>query len=83
MEQIREGISGDGLEGIFWEEGQPSCVQSKLEHLHGCSGYSFLWQFVPVQDYANAERMLAATGLTPRLMYLESMTSKPNVGGAS
>ncbi len=83
MDQIWEGALGDGLEGNFWEEGLPSYVQSKLEYLHGCSGHNFLWQFVPVRDYSNAERMLAATGLTPLLANLESMTSKPDAGGGS
>ncbi len=68
MEQIRDGVFGDGLEGNFWKEGLPSCVQSKLECLHECSGHDFHWQFVPVRDYSNAERMLAATGLTPLLV---------------
>ncbi len=27
----REGVSGDGLEGNFWEEGLPTCIQAKLE----------------------------------------------------
>ncbi len=48
-----------------------------------CSGHNFLWQFVPVRDYSNAERMLAAAGLTPLLVHLESMTSKSNAGGGS
>ncbi len=73
MEQIREGVLGDGVEGNFREEGLPSCVQSKRECFHGCSGHNFLWQFVPLRNYSNAERMLAATGLTP----------KPNAGGGS
>ncbi len=80
MEQIREGVLGDRLEENFWEEGLPSCVQLKLECLQGCSGHNFLWQFVPVRDYSNAERMLVATGLTPLLVNLESMTSKPTAG---
>ncbi len=83
MEQIWEGVLGDGLEGNFWEEGLPLCVQSKFECFHGCSGHNFLWQRVPVRDYSNAERMLAARGLTPLLAHLESMTSKPNAGGGS
>ncbi len=33
VEQIREGLSGDGLEGDFWEEGLPSCTQSQLRYL--------------------------------------------------
>ncbi len=83
MEHIREGVLGDGLEGNFWEERLPWCVQSKLECLHGCSGHNLIWQFVPVRDYSNAERMLAATSLTPLLVNLESMTSTPNAGGGS
>ncbi len=43
---------GDGLEGNFWEEGLPLCVQSKFECLRGCSGHNFLWQLVPVRDYS-------------------------------
>ncbi len=31
VEQIWEGVLGDGLEGNFWEEGLPLCVQSKFE----------------------------------------------------
>ncbi len=80
MEQIQGGVSGDGLEGNFWEEGLPSCVQSKLECLHGCSGHNFLLRFVPVWDYSDAERMLTATGLTLLLVNLEGVTSKPNTG---
>ncbi len=82
VEQIREGVLEDGLEGNFWEEGLPLCVQSRFECLHGCSGHNFLWQFVPERYYSNAERMLAATSPTPLLMNLQSMTSNPNaVGG--
>ncbi len=73
----------DGLQGNFWEEGQPLCVQSKLECRHGCSGHNSLWQFVPIRDYSNAERKLAVTGLTPLLVNLESMTSKLNASGGS
>ncbi len=58
-----EGVLRDGLEGNFWEEGLPFCVQSKLECLHGCSGHNILWQLVPARDYSNAERMLAVTSL--------------------
>ncbi len=81
VEQIREGEFGVGLEDTSGKRDRQSCVQSKLEYPHGCSGHNFLWQFAPVWDYLNAERMLAATGLTPLLLNLESMTSKPNVGG--
>ncbi len=42
-----------------------------------------VWQLVPVRDYSNAERMLTATGFTPLLVNLASMTSKPNAGGAA
>ncbi len=83
MDEIREGVLGNGLEGNFWEEGLPSCVQSKLECLHGCSGHNILWQLIPVWDYSDAERMLATTSLTPLLVNLQSMTSKPNAGGGS
>ncbi len=83
MEQIREGVLGDGLQGNLWEEGLPSCVQSKLECPHGCSGHNFLWQFVPLRDYAKAERMLMATGFTPLLVNLENMSLKPNAGGGN
>ncbi len=83
MEQIWEGVLGDGLEGNFWEAGLPLCVQSKFECLHGCSRHNILWQLVPVWDYSDAERMLAPTSLTPLLVNLQSMTSKPNAGGGS
>ncbi len=83
MEHIREAVLEDELEGDFWEEGLPSCVQSKLECLHVFSWHNYHWQFVPVRDYSNAERMLAATGLTPLLVNLQSMTSKPNAGGGN
>ncbi len=83
MEQIWKGVLGDRLEGNFWEAGLPLCVPPKLECLHGCSGHNILWQLVPVWDYSDAERMLATTSLTPLLMDLQSMTSKPNAGGGS
>ncbi len=34
VEQIQEGVSGDGSEN-FWEEGLPPCIQLQLECLHG------------------------------------------------
>ncbi len=34
VEQVRGGISGDGLEEDFWEEGLLSCTQSQLEYLY-------------------------------------------------
>ncbi len=83
VEQIREGVLEDGLQGNFREEGLPWCVQSKPECLHGCSDHNLLFQFVPVRDYSNAERMLAATGRTPLLVSLEIITSKPNADGGS
>ncbi len=58
MEQSLEGVSGDGLEGNFWDEGLSLCVQLKFECLHGCSGHNILWQLVPVWDYSDAKRML-------------------------
>ncbi len=42
---------------------------------------NLLWQFVPVRDYSNAERRLAATGFTLLLVILENMTSKPSAEG--
>ncbi len=81
MEQIREGVSGDGLNGNFWEEGQPPCIQSQLVCLHRWSAPNLLWQLVPVRDYPNAESMLAAIVFTPLLVNLESMTSRPNAAG--
>ncbi len=83
MEQIREGVSGDVLEGDFWEEGLPPCIQSQLECLHGWSVHKLLWQLVPVRDHSNAEHMLTATGFAPLLVNLECLTSKPNAGGGS
>ncbi len=56
---------------------------SQLECLQGWSVHNPLWQFVPVRHYSNAERMLTATGFKPLFVNLESMTSKPNVGGDS
>ncbi len=34
-------------------------------------------------DYSDTERMLATMSLTPLLVNLQSMTSKPNAGGGS
>ncbi len=50
--------------------------------LHGCNGHNILWQLVPVWDYSDAERLLT-TNLTPLLVNLQSMTSKPNASGGS
>ncbi len=83
MEQIWEGVLGDGLEGDFWEEGLPLCVQLKVECPHGCSGYNILWRLDPVWDFSDAGRMLATTSLAPLLVNLQSKTSKPNAGGGS
>ncbi len=76
VEQIREGVSEHGLEGNFWKEGLPPCIQSQRECLHGWSVHNLLWQLGPALDHSNAERMLTATGFTPLLVNLESMTSK-------
>ncbi len=81
VEQIWEGVSGDGLEGNFWEEGLPPCIQAQFEYLHGWNVHNLLWQLVPVRDHSKAERMLTATGFTPLLVDLESITSKSNAGG--
>ncbi len=83
MDRIREGVSGDGLERNFWEEGLPPSIQSQLECLNGWSIYNLHWQLVPVRDLSNAERMLAATGFTPIMVKLEGVTSKPSAGRGS
>ncbi len=53
VEQFR--VSWDGLEGNFWEEGLPRCIQSQLEFLHGWSSHNHLWQLVLVRDHSDAE----------------------------
>ncbi len=78
-----EGVLGDGLEGNFWVEGLPLCVQSKFECLHGGSGHNILWQLFPVWVYSDAERMLTTTSLTPLLVNLQSLTPEPSAGGGS
>ncbi len=40
-------------------------------------------QFIPVRAYSTADRMLTATGFTPLLENLKSMTSKPCMAGDS
>ncbi len=44
--------------------------------------HNFLWQLISVWDYSNAERMLAAKGMTLLLVNLESMTTKSRAAGA-
>ncbi len=83
VEHIREGISSHWLEGNFWEEGLPPCIQSQLERLHGWSVHNLLRQLFPVWSHSNAEHMLTATGFKPLLVNLESMTSKSDAGGGS
>ncbi len=46
-------------------------------------GSLFLWQFIPVRDYSNAERTSVATGFTPLLVNLESMITKSRTGESS
>ncbi len=58
---------GGGLEGNFWEEGLPLCVQSRFECLHGCSGHNTLWQLVPVWGYyVGDDESYTAVGITFR-----------------
>ncbi len=78
VEQVRERISGN-----FWEEGLRSCIQSQLECLHGWSVRSLLCQLALVRDYSNADRMWAATGFTPLLVNLESMSVTFKASGGS
>ncbi len=47
------------------------------------SVHNLLWQFVPERDFSNAERMFAAKYLTPLLVNLEIMTTKPKTDGGS
>ncbi len=68
----RYGISGDALEGKFWEEGLPLYIQSQFKCLHGWSVHNLTWQLVPVRDYSNAESMLTATGFTPLRLYADN-----------
>ncbi len=49
--QVGKGISRGGLEGNFWEEGLPSCIQSRLECLNAC-----WWR----RDYTAVESILKA-----------------------
>ncbi len=58
MEQVREGVSGNGLEGDFREQKLQSYIQSRLKYLNRRCVYNLLWQLIPVQDYSNAECML-------------------------
>ncbi len=83
VEHTREGISVEGFEGDFGEEGLPSCIYFQLKYLHRWSVRNLLWQLIPVRDYSSTERVLAATGFTPLLVNLESTTAKPKAGGAA
>ncbi len=60
---------------------QPSlhCVRHCVKFTNSSNRSHLLWQFVPVQDYSNAERLSMATSFTPLLVNLKSMTSKLNV----
>ncbi len=71
VEEIREGVSGDGLEGDFREQALLSYIQSQLEYLHRRSVHNLAWQLIPVRDYST-ECMLAATGFTSLLVNLLS-----------
>ncbi len=77
MNELLEKISEDALDGKFKEQGLPLCVRPQLEYIHRGSVQSPSWLFIPVRDYWDAERMLAATGFTPLFVNLESMTAKP------
>ncbi len=77
VEQVREGISRDEVEGNFREQGLPFCIQFPTKR----SQYPPV--MFPVRDYSNAERMLAATGFTPPFVNLESITAEPRVDGRS
>ncbi len=72
-----------GYDRGLWEEGLLPCTQTQLKCLHGWSVHNLLWQFVPVRDYSNAERILRTTGFTPLLVNPESLTAKPKARGGS
>ncbi len=77
MEQVREGISRDELEGNFREKGLPFYIQSPTKRSQSPP------VMFPVRDYSNAERMLAAKGFTLPFVNLESITAKPRLDGRS
>ncbi len=52
-------------------------------YLHQPSFRNLLLQLILVRDYSNAERILMATGFTPLLVDLESVTAAPRAGGVS
>ncbi len=79
MEQIRKAYRGTGKRGT---SGKRDCHNASIRNLN-VSIRNFLWQFVPVRDYSNAERRLEAMGFAPLLVNLESMASKPNAGGGN
>ncbi len=65
------------------DQALPSCTQLRLKYLYRRSDRNLLLQFIPVRDYSNAERMLAATGFTSLLLNLENITAKPRTGGVA
>ncbi len=62
VDQIREGVSGDGLEGNSWEEGLSPCIQSQLEYLHGWSVYNLLWHFCIDLPSASSDKARRGSG---------------------
>ncbi len=62
VEQIQEGVSGD-----LWEEGLPSCVQSKLECLQGCSVHNLLWQYGTTRTLNGSGRGVTLLQTSPRV----------------
>ncbi len=75
VEQIREGVSGGGLEGA---SGKRDCHCAPSRNLNVSMD-----EAVTISSCNLFEHMLATTGFTPLLVNLESMTSKPSKGGGS
>ncbi len=63
--QLLERIWWKGLEGSFRAQELPSRIQLRLESFRRQGVHDFLWEFILVWDYPNAEGMLATPGFTP------------------
>ncbi len=75
------GYQETGWRGTF---GEKDCHRESSGNLNISTDEAFkISSGIPVRDYSNAERMLAATGFTPLLVNLQSMTPIPNADGGS
>ncbi len=68
-----------GLEGSFWEQGLPSTDRAHLEYFHRRSVHNIQWPVIPIQDCSYREGILASSDVTPMLVNLESVTTKPRL----